>query len=90
MSVADASRDFTALVDRVIETGVTVELVRDDRPVARIIPTVPKKSVTMEELAAVLNSLPRLGDDAEAFARDVEEHSDGPRCRAPRPLVHAH
>ncbi|MEK6259485.1 MAG: hypothetical protein AABP62_12785 [Planctomycetota bacterium] len=77
LTVEEASRDFTSLVDRVVKSGVTVELMRDDLPVARIIPAVSKRGATMEELAAVLNSLSSLGDDAEAFARDVEEGRKG-------------
>ena len=75
ISVAEASRDFRAVVDRV-KQGIAIELEDNELIVATISPappTPPRVCRTMNDLAALLNSLPDLGDDAEAFARDIEE-----------------
>ncbi len=75
ISVAEASQDFRAVVDRV-KQGMAIELEDHELVVATITPappTLPRVCRTMNDLAALLNSLPDLGDDAEAFARDVEE-----------------
>jgi antitoxin (DNA-binding transcriptional repressor) of toxin-antitoxin stability system len=70
-TIADAAVNFNGLVSRVVEEGITVELERDNHVVARLSP-VPPSRLTVSDLAAVLAQLPRLGDDAEAFARDLE------------------
>lgn len=51
--------------------GITVDLERDDRVIARLMPAQPKSPLTVGELNAFLRSLPPLGDDAEDFARDI-------------------
>ena len=73
VTVIDAGHNFGALIERVKSQGVSVELVQDDIVVAKITPTAPKKGLTMAEFGEFLASLPSLGDDAEDFARDVEE-----------------
>ena len=76
VSIAEARRDLDGLIDRITARGESIQLERDECVIATIVPTPPanrKVCQTMDDLAALLNSLPRLGDDAEAFARDVEE-----------------
>jgi antitoxin (DNA-binding transcriptional repressor) of toxin-antitoxin stability system len=73
MTVAEASRDLKALVHRVCELGITVDLEQDHEPVVRITPIRAKRPVMASDLNELFASLPSLGDDAEAFARDVEE-----------------
>lgn len=75
ISIAEASRDFRAVVDRV-KQGMAIEVEDNELVVATITPAPPippRVCRTMNDLAALLNSLPDLGDDAEAFARDIEE-----------------
>ncbi len=73
MTVDEARRQFESIVDRVDAEGVTVELERDDRVVARLVPGIPSSGMTMMEFGEFLASLPSLGDDSEAFERDIEE-----------------
>ena len=60
------------LVQKVVQDQQTLVLTDGDRPVAEIRPLEsPKKGKTLAEVFA---SLPRLPpDEAEAFARDIEE-----------------
>jgi hypothetical protein len=44
----------------------------------------PPASLTLGNLAAFLESLPSLGDDAEAFARDVRPARDSVAVQLPR------
>jgi hypothetical protein len=73
MTVADAGRDFGTLVNRVYSEGISVELEQGDTVVARLTPGAPTSPVKVGELKAFLQSLPRLGDDAEAFDRDLRD-----------------
>lgn len=73
MTVADASRDFGALVHRVCEEGITIDLEQDHEAIIRMTPIRTKRPVMACDLNELFASLPSLGDDAEAFARDVEE-----------------
>ena len=76
MSVSEASGHFDEVVDRVASEGITVELERDHRVVARISPATPAKAgveeLKVSELNKVISELPRLSkEEAEAFARDM-------------------
>lgn len=66
-----AARNFSDLLNRVYYQGISVELERNNKVIARIVPVeaeLKPKSKTLAELKA---SLPSLGDDAEAFAEDI-------------------
>jgi antitoxin (DNA-binding transcriptional repressor) of toxin-antitoxin stability system len=71
MNVADAEKDFARLVDRVYLEGISVDLERDAKVIARLTPAEPSSPLTVGELNAFLGKLPALGDDADAFAGDV-------------------
>ena len=73
VTVADASRDFQALVHRVSEEGITIDLEQDHEPIVRMTPIHVKRPVMACDLNELFASLPSLGDDAEAFAKDIEE-----------------
>ncbi len=73
MTVADAGRDFDGLVNRVYSEGISVELEQGDRVVARITPGLPASPVKVRDLNAFFQGLPPLGDDAEAFDRDLRD-----------------
>ncbi len=78
MTVSEASGHFDEVVDRVASEGITVELERDHRVVARLSPAVPTEAnaggLKVSELNQVLADLPPLGKkDAEAFGRDIDE-----------------
>ena len=71
IALADAERDFSRLVQRVYSEGVTVEVDRGDQVIARIIPVGPRPALQVRDLNAFLKSLPKLGNDAEAFREDL-------------------
>ena len=85
MTVVEAALDFEALIDRVVAKNIVVELVRDDRVVVRLEPVKTKPAILMKDFGAFLASLPSLGDDAESFARDVEEGRESTRPKNPSP-----
>jgi antitoxin (DNA-binding transcriptional repressor) of toxin-antitoxin stability system len=70
ISVAEAGRQFEKLIERVSRHGITVELERDNQVVAKVTPC---RRVLASDLNRVFASLPTLGDDAEGFAKDVEQ-----------------
>ena len=72
ISVSDAQRDLTTLVDRVVSHGVSVDLERDKRVVARISPVRVESKLKVRDLSEFLQNLPRLGDDAATFHEDVQ------------------
>lgn len=71
MNVLEAEKNFAKLVDKVYEEGVSVDLERDDKVIARLSPVKPQSPLTVGQLNAFLRNLPSLGDDAEAFSQDV-------------------
>ena len=71
MNVAEAEKNFAKLVDKVYVEGVTVDLERDDKVIARLTPAEPRSSLTVGELNAFLRNLPSWDDDAEDFSKDV-------------------
>lgn len=75
-TLAEAARDLSRIVHRVWSGEGTVVLVEDSRPVAEIVPV--KRAKTGAELAArAWTRAPRLSpEEAESFARDVEEGRD--------------
>ena len=71
MNVTEAEKNFARLVDRVYVEGVSVDLERDDKVIARLTPAEPRSPLTVGELNAFLGKLPSLGNDADGFVQDV-------------------
>jgi antitoxin (DNA-binding transcriptional repressor) of toxin-antitoxin stability system len=72
VSVTEAVRHFTDYVNRVAYRGESFFLRKGKRVVAEIRPVPHGRK--LEELADILAALPHLPpDDADAFAKDVEE-----------------
>ncbi len=71
INVTQAARNFSDLLNRVYYQGVSVELERNNKVIARIVPVKPAGTLQAKDLNAFFASLPKLGDDAEAFAEDV-------------------
>jgi antitoxin (DNA-binding transcriptional repressor) of toxin-antitoxin stability system len=71
MNIAEAEQNFVKLVNKVYAEGVSVNLERDNKVIARLTPAEPQSPLTVGELNAFLLNLPSLGDDADEFARDV-------------------
>ncbi len=79
--VAEAVKDFLRVLDRVESLREPATLVRDGRPVAKVIP-LPQPAGTCAELASRWEKIPKLSpDEAEAFASDIE------RARASLPSL---
>lgn len=72
MQIDDVARDFPAVLDQVVR-GELIEIERGGRVVARLLPAAGESQVKVSDLAQFFRSLPDLGEDAEAFARDIEE-----------------
>lgn len=66
-----AAREFSDLLNRVCYQGVSFEVERGSRVVARIVPASPASRATVADLAQIFAELPRLGDDAEAFEAEM-------------------
>ena len=71
MNVLEAEKNFAKLVNKVYVEGISVDLERDDKVIARLTPVEPHSPLTVGELNAFLRNLPSLGEDAEDFAEDV-------------------
>lgn len=79
MNVTEAEKNFAKLVNKVYVEGISVDLERDDKVIARLTPAEPPSPLAVSELNAFLHNLPSLGDDADDFARDVRAiHAEFP------------
>lgn len=71
MNLADAEKNFSKLVNKVYAEGISVDLERDDKVIARLTPAEPRSPLTIGELNEFLRKLPSLGEDAAEFIKDV-------------------
>jgi len=71
ITVAEAERDFPALLNRVYSQGISFELQRGDSVIAYLCPAQPQSALKIHDLAAFLDGLPKLQDDADAFSEDL-------------------
>jgi antitoxin (DNA-binding transcriptional repressor) of toxin-antitoxin stability system len=71
MNVAEAEKNFAKLVNQVYAEGISIDLERDDKVIARLAPAEPPSPLTVGELNAFLRNLPSLGGDVGDFAQDV-------------------
>ena len=71
ISVTKAVRQFSNLLNRVFYQGITVELERGNRVIARISPVPPDSPLKVENLNQFFAELPSLGKDADDFANDL-------------------
>jgi prevent-host-death family protein len=71
-TVTEVLRNFSDYINRVAYRGERFVLTRGGRPVAELVPAQPAGR-RLSELASVLGSLPRLGEDeAASFEEDLE------------------
>lgn len=73
ISVTAAARNLSELLNRVAYQGSSFELIRGGKSIARLVPAGPTKRLQVADLNRLFAGLPRLGDDAEIFARDIDE-----------------
>jgi prevent-host-death family protein len=73
INATQAARSLSDLLNRVAYQGASFELTRGGRRIARLIPAGPPKRVEVSELNRIFADIPSLGDDAEAFERDIAD-----------------
>lgn len=72
ISVTQAARKFSDLLNRVFFQGAVVELERGHKIIARISPVNQDSPVKVKDLNQFFAELPSLGKDAADFAADLE------------------
>lgn len=74
VSVTDAARGFSDLINRIRYRGESAVLVKNGSPVARVVPFIDDaRSCTAAGLADRLPGLELPADDAERFADELSE-----------------
>lgn len=73
MTVTQAARNFSDLVNRVHYQGVSVELVKSKRVVAVISPATKISTMKVGDLSNFFSSLPNLGKDSAELVKDMED-----------------
>jgi prevent-host-death family protein len=73
VNATQAARQLSDLLNRVAYQGASFELTRGGRRIARLVPVGPPERVKVSELNAIFARLPKLGEDAEAFERDIAD-----------------
>lgn len=74
INATQAVRSFSELLNEIKYKGTTYTIERSGKPIAELSPvSSPARKRTLSELPAILESLPKLGDDAVVFAEDVEK-----------------
>jgi len=71
MNITEAERNFVKLVDKVYREGISIDLERDDKVLARLTPAEKPSPLTIGNLKEFLSHLPSLVDDADQFVLDV-------------------
>lgn len=71
ISVTQAVRNFSDLLNRVYYHRLTVELERGNRVIAKLSPAPPESSIKVSGLNSFFQRMPKLGDDAASFHSDV-------------------
>ena len=73
ISVTQAVRQFSDLMNRVFYQGTIVELERGNKVIARISPVSPESPLKVKDLNRFFHDLPSLDEDSEAFAEDLAD-----------------
>jgi antitoxin (DNA-binding transcriptional repressor) of toxin-antitoxin stability system len=72
ISATEAVRKFSEILNSIKYTGNDYTVIRGGKPVASIGPAEPHaKTATLGELAALVKTLPSLGNEAERFMKDI-------------------
>jgi antitoxin (DNA-binding transcriptional repressor) of toxin-antitoxin stability system len=72
ISITQATRQFPDLLNRVIQQGASFEVEQDNKVIARLLPADMPAKIQVSDLNQLFAELPDLGEDAAAFAADVE------------------
>ena len=73
ISVTQAVRQFSDLLNRVFYQGTIVEIERGNKVIAVISPVAQKSQLKVKNLNKLFADLPSLGEDAKAFAKDLAD-----------------
>jgi antitoxin (DNA-binding transcriptional repressor) of toxin-antitoxin stability system len=73
ISVTQAVRQFSDLLNRVFYQGAVVELERGTKVIARISPVASESPLKVKDLNRFFADLTLLGDDAKTFAKDLAD-----------------
>jgi prevent-host-death family protein len=74
ITATEAVRKFSEILNSIKYAGADYTIVRGGKPVATIRPAEDRaKELSLGDLAALVKSLPALGDEAERFKKDVRE-----------------
>ena len=71
ISVTQAVRKFSDLLNRVFYQGTIVELERGNKVIARISPVASESPLKVKDLNRLFVEFPSLGEEAKAFAKDL-------------------
>lgn len=71
ISATDLVRHLSAVIDKVRITGHSLYITKGTQTIAELCPP-PKVGFPIENLASLLKSLPKLGDDAAVMANDFK------------------
>jgi hypothetical protein len=71
MNLAEAEKNFVKLVDQVYSEGISIDLERDQKVIARLTPAETRSPLTVGKLNTFLSHLPSLADDADQFSLDI-------------------
>ncbi len=72
INVTQAARQFSDLLNRVFYQGASFELERSNKVIARLCPVSAPRTVAVQELNRLFAELPKLHEDADRFAQDLE------------------
>ena len=73
ITATEAVRDFSEILNQIVYRGDGFVIHRNGKPAARLIPferSPPERR--LDELERLFSGLPRLGEETEAFGRDLE------------------
>ncbi len=73
LSVTQAVRQFSDLMNRVFYQGSVIELERGNKVIARICPPAQASPLHVKDLSSFFQELPSLGEDVERFSEDLAE-----------------
>jgi prevent-host-death family protein len=73
ITATQAVRDFSELLNKVKFKGERYIIERSGKPVAQVEPVKnARKAIMLKELKALLEELPRMDEELDAFAADLE------------------
>lgn len=77
LTVTEAARNFSDVVNRVFYRGESMELTRGGQVVARLVPAAESQAPTGSEFLAAWKAMSHLGDEAESFSEDIRNRRNG-------------